>query len=156
MIDTLIFFIMLGQNKQIIGTKTFLQEKGILEIEQYIEKEKDHEVLSTLYNFKGVLNYEIGNLSESRFCFDQAIFFNHLNYAAYFNLCSVYIKEGCYLDGLKNLCASLSCLYLIRGRIKNNEVDISKCIKFSENNHEGRLIRALQFHHNGKFSLALN
>lgn len=66
------------------------------------------------------------------------------------------MKEGCYLDGLKNLCGCLSCLYLIRGRMKNSEVDISKCIKYCENNYEGRLIRAFQFYHNGKYSLALN
>lgn len=68
---------------------------------------------------------------------------NHLNHAAYFNIFSVSVCDNNNLEALKNLCCALSCLYLIRGRLRDNESDINKCLKLAENNHEGRLVKAL-------------
>lgn len=69
---------------------------------------------------------------------------------------SVDFVEKKYAEGLRNLCCSLSCLYLIRGKENTNEADINKCIKLTENNCEGRLLKALHYQKKGKHSLALN
>jgi hypothetical protein len=45
---------------------------------------------------------------------------------------------------------------LLRGKNKNNETDVSKCVKLAENNCEGRLLRALQYTKKEKYVLALN
>jgi len=35
------------------------------------------------------------------------------------------------MEGLKNLCCALSCLYLMRSRIEGNESDVNKCVRLA-------------------------
>lgn len=60
------------------------------------------------------------------------------------------------VESFKQLCCSLSCLYLLRGRLRNTETDINKSLKYCENNLEARIAKSLNFVKKGKYKLALN
>ena len=60
------------------------------------------------------------------------------------------------IEALKNLCCALSCLYLIRGKNNKNEADLTKAIKYSENNIEARLLKGFMNMEKKKYKIALN
>jgi len=53
------------------------------------------------------------------------------NYVAYFNLASLNIKSGDKIEALQNICCSLSCLYLSKGRITENKEDVKKAMFYA-------------------------
>ena len=79
-----------------------------------------------------------------------------MNYPAYFNLFSIYTMRNNNLEGLKNLCCALSCLYLLRGKATKSEVDLTKAIKYAENNIEARLLKGFMNMEKKKYKIALN
>lgn len=88
--------------------------------------------------------------------FEQSIAQNHLNYVAYFNqysLCSLAKKKD---EALKNLCCSLSCLHLLKGRKKGDLSSIEKALEYCGNNIEARLAKGLIHLKKSENELALN
>ena len=60
------------------------------------------------------------------------------------------------MEALKNLCCGLSCLYLLRSKIQRNEADLTKAIKYAENNLEAHLLKGIFNMEKKKYKLALN
>ena len=44
---------------------------------------------------------------------------------------------------LENLCCSVSCLYLIHGKMKKNLEDVNKAIELADNNVEAYVLKGL-------------
>ena len=66
-----------------------------------------------------------------------------LNYIAYFNLFSIYMKDSQEDKAIQNLYCALSVMDLLRGEYKKNVNDLSKAIELAHNNIEARVLKGL-------------
>lgn len=111
---------------------------------------------SALYSNRALFHSQLGRLDAAVQDLCEAIRRNHLNYVAYFNLFSLQFNAGQTLPAFENLCASLSCLHLLRARNSRRELDLQRAIRYAENNPEAHILKALLHLQEGKLRHALN
>ena len=111
---------------------------------------------SALYSNRALFHSQLGHLEAAVQDLAEAIRRNHLNYVAYFNLFSLQFNAGQPLPAFDNLCASLSCLHLLRARNSRRELDLQRAIRYADNNPEAHILKALLYLQEGKLRHSLN
>jgi Tfp pilus assembly protein PilF len=98
----------------------------------------------------------MNNSSQAKEDIQVALELNHLNYIAYFNLFSIHCKQNEYEQALLALRAAISCLLLIKGRLKQDKTLLSKAIEYSVNNIDAILLLVLLETTSQNYSRALS
>ncbi len=114
--------------------------EGLKEISQIMRTETNN---SNLYVNRALFHSQLGNDEEAIRDIEKAIKINPRNYIAYFNLFSILTKLIEDEDALAALCCSLSCLYLIRGKLTKSLQDVDKSIGYCLNNTEAHVLKGL-------------
>jgi tetratricopeptide (TPR) repeat protein len=98
---------------------------------------------SNLYVNRALFLSQLGHDEEAIRDIEKAIKINPRNYIAYFNLFSILTKLVEDDEALSALCCSLSCLYLIRGKLTKNLEDAEKSIAYCNSNTEAHVLKGL-------------
>lgn len=98
---------------------------------------------SIYYSNRGLLLYQINHKIEAFRDIEKAQQLNPLNYIVYFNLFSIQLRENDAKGALKTLECCMSCLRLIRGRMKKSRVEVQRALDLCGNNFDALVLLVL-------------